>query len=86
MCIRDSSKGAALCALARLRGYARENVVAVGDYDNDLEMIVWAGLGISVANAQPAVIDAADTVVCSCNDGAIAQAVQLLEARLKQKG
>lgn len=81
-----ASKGAALEQMARACGYARENVVAVGDYDNDLEMIRWAGLGVAVANAQPYVREAADAVVCSSNEGAIAQAIALIEKRLLQKG
>lgn len=80
-----ASKGAALEQLARMCGYARERVVAVGDYDNDLEMIRWAGLGVAVANAQPDVRAAADAVVCDCNEGAIAQTIELIERKMGEK-
>lgn len=80
-----ASKGAALEQLASLCGYARECVVAVGDYDNDLEMIRWAGLGVAVANAQPDVRAAADAIVCSCNEGAIAQTIELIERQMHKK-
>lgn len=80
-----ASKGAALEQLSRIGGYARENVVAVGDYDNDLSMIRWAGLGAAVANAQPAVREAADVLVGSNEESAIAQLIALIERRL-QKG
>lgn len=81
-----ASKGTALEQMARTGRYARENVVAVGDYDNDLEMIRWAGLGVAVANAQPHVRDTADVIVCSNNEGAIAQTLALIEKRLLKNG
>ncbi|HMO60423.1 MAG TPA: HAD-IIB family hydrolase, partial [Roseiflexaceae bacterium] len=39
------SKGAALARLAAQSGIAREHVLAIGDQENDLSMITWAGLG-----------------------------------------
>lgn len=81
-----ASKGTALEQLARLKGYARENIIAVGDYDNDVEMIRWAGLGVAVANAQENVRAAADKIVCTSDEGAIAQLIALLEEHYKAKG
>lgn len=81
-----ASKGTALEALARLRGFARENIIAVGDYDNDLEMIRWAGLGVAVENAQESVRAAADRIVCTSDDGAIAQIIDELESKRLNKG
>ena len=80
-----ASKGTALEQLAHIRGYARENIIAVGDYDNDLEMIRWAGLGVAVKNAQDNVRAAADKIVCSSDDGAIAQVIEELEAELQNQ-
>lgn len=81
-----ASKGTALEQLAHLKGYARENIIAVGDYDNDVEMIRWAGLGVAVANAQENVRAAADQIVCTSDEGAIAQLIALLEEHYKAKG
>lgn len=81
-----ASKGTALEQLARIQGYARENIIAVGDYDNDVEMIRWAGLGVAVANAQENVRAAADQIVCTSDEGAIAQLIALLEEHYKAKG
>lgn len=81
-----SNKGLALQNLARLGGYSRERVIAIGDYDNDLEMISWAGLGLAVGNAQPCVHDIADACVCNNAQGAIAHALALLESRLEKEG
>ena len=46
-----ASKGAALRFLASHLGVPIEQVVAVGDQENDLEMIRVAGLGIAMAEA-----------------------------------
>jgi hydroxymethylpyrimidine pyrophosphatase-like HAD family hydrolase len=45
------SKGAALADWARARGYARDEVMAVGDNLNDLEMLEFAGRPIVMGNA-----------------------------------
>jgi HAD superfamily hydrolase (TIGR01484 family) len=45
------SKGLALATLARHLGVAREHVMAIGDQDNDLPMLQWAGLGLAMGNA-----------------------------------
>lgn len=47
------SKGAALRRLARQRGIAREEIVAMGDNWNDLEMLESAGRAIVMANGAP---------------------------------
>jgi hydroxymethylpyrimidine pyrophosphatase-like HAD family hydrolase len=45
------SKGAALERLAGMRGIAREEVMAIGDNWNDLDMLKWAGQPVIMANA-----------------------------------
>jgi len=56
------SKGTALNALVRELGLPLEQVMAVGDSANDLEMIQVAGIGATVANGHPSVRAAADMV------------------------
>src|ERR1044072_1424963 len=41
----DASKGAGLAAVAAEQGLTRDEVMAVGDNFNDLEMLEWAGTG-----------------------------------------
>ncbi|WP_250444629.1 HAD family hydrolase [Actinotalea sp. C106] len=43
-------------------GLAPEDVVAVGDGLNDLEMLAWAGTGVAIAGAPPEVLAVADRV------------------------
>ena len=73
---RDAGKGRALEALAAHYGLAREEVMAFGDSYNDISMLEWAGCGIAVANARPAVKAAADWVSpLTNNESAVADAL-----------
>ncbi len=56
----DGSKGTALSHLASSLGVSREEVVAVGDSPNDVDMIEWAGLGVAMGNAPDKVKSSAD--------------------------
>ncbi|MEN1761941.1 Cof-type HAD-IIB family hydrolase [Anoxynatronum sibiricum] len=57
-----ASKGAALEQLVKLKGFAMEEVVAVGDERNDLSMIRAAGTGVAVANANEELKAAANRI------------------------
>jgi Cof subfamily protein (haloacid dehalogenase superfamily) len=57
------SKGAALAALATRLGVPSEQVAAAGDMPNDLPMLAWAGVGLGVGAAHPAVLAVADAVL-----------------------
>jgi len=57
------SKSAALQWVCDHLGLRRERAVACGDGDNDIDMLRWAGLGVAMAEAAPAVRAAADVVV-----------------------
>jgi len=65
----DKGKGLALVA-TRL-GIAREDVIAVGDNENDLAMVQWAGLGVAMGNASNAVKKAAAWIAPSVADDGI---------------
>ena len=47
------SKGASLAEWATLRGLAREEVMAIGDNHNDLEMLTFAGIPVVMRNSVP---------------------------------
>jgi hydroxymethylpyrimidine pyrophosphatase-like HAD family hydrolase len=47
------SKGSSLAEWATLRGYEREEVMAVGDNHNDLEMLSFAGIPVVMGNSVP---------------------------------
>jgi hydroxymethylpyrimidine pyrophosphatase-like HAD family hydrolase len=69
------SKGAALATLAARLGIAREQVIAIGDHENDLPMIEWAGLGLAMGNAIPAARAAADAVIPPVDEAGVAWAI-----------
>jgi Cof subfamily protein (haloacid dehalogenase superfamily) len=47
------SKGATLAEWARRRGWSRDDVMAIGDNLNDLEMLQFAGLPVIMGNSVP---------------------------------
>jgi Cof subfamily protein (haloacid dehalogenase superfamily) len=71
-----ASKWRALAQLAAQRGITPEEIVAVGDDYNDLDMIRYAGLGIAMGNAVEAVREAADYVTGSNADDGLVQALE----------
>ena len=62
------SKASGLDFLCTRLGVRREEVIAVGDNHNDLDMISWAGLGVAMRNGLPAVLREADYVTERTND------------------
>jgi Cof subfamily protein (haloacid dehalogenase superfamily) len=75
-------KGEALAFTADYYGVRREDVIAIGDTDIDIPMLKYAGLSVAVANATPAVLDAADIVCPSHDEGGVADVIEkyVLEA------
>jgi hypothetical protein len=69
-------KGEALRVLAERYGIPRQHVVAVGDADNDLAMLTYAGLGVAMQNSMPRVLAVAGRVIGSNNSDAIADLAQ----------
>ncbi|MBS6195225.1 MAG: HAD family hydrolase [Clostridiales bacterium] len=64
--------------LCKKIGFAREQVIAIGDSDNDYEGICWAGTGVAMANANEKIRRAADFVVGTNNQDGVAQALEML--------
>ena len=48
--------------LAAYYGISQNEVMAIGDHDNDVEMIAWAGLGVAMGNASARAKAAADVI------------------------
>ena len=59
------SKATALEQLALALDLPAAQILAVGDSENDIPMLQWAGTGIAVANARPAVQAAANQVTAA---------------------
>jgi hydroxymethylpyrimidine pyrophosphatase-like HAD family hydrolase len=68
------NKGDALQRLAKVIGIPIEQTLAIGDGENDVEMISAAGTGLAVANASASARQAADIVLeARAEDGAMAE-------------
>jgi Cof subfamily protein (haloacid dehalogenase superfamily) len=69
------SKGAALRRLAGYMNIPMDEVVAIGDQLNDLEMIKAAGLGVAVENACSGLKSSSDYVTFSNDEEGVAEVV-----------
>jgi Cof subfamily protein (haloacid dehalogenase superfamily) len=72
----DCSKGSAMAFLARHFDVPLAQVLAIGDHNNDVEMLQMAGLGVAVGNAEPAVLACADYVAPSNDDEGVAHVIE----------
>jgi Cof subfamily protein (haloacid dehalogenase superfamily) len=74
------NKGAALEELAAELGVGADEVVAFGDYPNDLPMLAWAGTSIAPGNAHPDVLAEVDEVTAPNDEDGVALAIERLLA------
>jgi Cof subfamily protein (haloacid dehalogenase superfamily) len=78
------SKGAALHSLASIRGLERNQIMAIGDNLNDLEMLEYAGRAVVMANASQEVRQLAQRrgweITASNDEDGVAQAVEEVTA------
>lgn len=70
------SKGKAVAMLASLYNLRPEEIITIGDSENDLSMIEYAGLGIAMGNAQDTVKQKADFITDSNDHEGVANAVE----------
>ena len=73
----DASKGKGLGKLALLNGITPENVMAMGDNFNDIEMLDFAGVPVVMGNADPNLRERVEfyTTVTNDEDG-VARAIE----------
>lgn len=72
---KTASKGQTLSELANMLDIPRERVMAIGDSGNDIDMVEYAGLGVAMGNAIPAVKDVADVITDSVDEHGVATAI-----------
>lgn len=68
-------KGTAVAELAARLGLNASQVMACGDYDNDIGMIEWAKYGVAMANATERVRNAAAFLTRSNDEDGVAHAI-----------
>ncbi len=72
------NKGTGLALLAGHFGYAPEEVMAIGDYDNDESMFDWAGVPVAMGNAVEALKKKALYITESNTKDGVAEAIERL--------
>jgi len=72
----DATKGKALKFLGEMLDIKREEIMAVGDHYNDLDMLEYAGLGIAMEISPEEVQDMADFVSGDPNHDGMAEILQ----------
>lgn len=69
-------KGTALALIAEKLNISKEEIIAIGDNENDLSMLEYAGLGVAMGNALPYVKKAADYVTGTNDDNGVAEVIK----------
>jgi hydroxymethylpyrimidine pyrophosphatase-like HAD family hydrolase len=64
----QASKGLGVAAAAAELAISREEVMAIGDNLNDLEMLSYAAIGVVMGNAEPSLHDLTGLHATSTND------------------
>jgi len=72
---KEASKGKAVKALAEHLGIDQDQVMAIGDSGNDIDLVDFAGLGVAMENATDEVKAVADVVTASNNEHGVALAI-----------
>ena len=67
-----ATKGSALRELAQMLNIDRENIIAFGDNENDMDMLKFAGTGVIMENADSSLKSGADIVAPSCDNFGVA--------------
>lgn len=73
---KDINKGQSVKRLADYLKIDLQQVMAIGDMDNDISMIKLAGMGVAMENAQPMVKDIADYITKDNNHSSVGLAIE----------
>lgn len=71
-----AGKANALSWLAGNLGIRRSEVLACGNAENDMDMILWAGVGAAVSDSPEEVKAAADIVIADCDHDGVAEVIE----------
>lgn len=78
---RGSTKGGMVDELARRLGIRPENVYCVGDNQNDIPMLERSAIPFAPSNCAEAVKEYGAQILCHCDEGVLAQIVDILDKR-----
>jgi Cof subfamily protein (haloacid dehalogenase superfamily) len=75
---KGSSKGEAVAKLAKYLNLKSDEVMCIGDSENDLSMIKYAGIGVAMGNAVDEVKEAAKYITAPNTESGVAKAIKNL--------
>lgn len=73
---KETSKGNALKKICDFYGIDRNEIISIGDNENDISMIKFAGLGVAMGNAEEAVKNIADYITATNEDDGVAKVIE----------
>ena len=74
--IKGETKAKAIGIALEAINVKQEDSIAIGDSANDIDMLLYAGLGIAMGNADDRVKAASDAVTGNCGEGGVAEAIK----------
>ena len=73
---KECNKGFGLERLIKELGVNREEVISIGDEQNDFEMIKFAGLGVAMGNASEKIKEIADYITKTNEEDGVAHVIE----------
>jgi Cof subfamily protein (haloacid dehalogenase superfamily) len=70
------NKGAALKKLSEILGIAPSEMIAIGDNENDISMLKYAGLGVAMGNGEDIAKEVSQYITASNDNDGVAQAIE----------
>lgn len=78
---KNTHKGTAVMKLAEILGIDHSHTGAIGDYFNDFDMLKTVGVPACCGQAPKELKDISEFVACHCNNGAVADFLEYIEAK-----
>lgn len=73
---KSTSKGNALKKICDYYGIDRNEIISIGDNENDISMIEFAGLGVAMGNAEQIVKNIADYITTTNEEDGVAKVIE----------
>ncbi len=77
---RHVSKASGIEKLREIFGFTRDSIICVGDAENDIEMVKYAKIGISVEDGYPELIQVADKIIPSAKEGGVIKILDIINS------
>lgn len=74
--VKGLNKAVGIGKVLELTGIKQENTIAIGDSNNDYDMIEFAGIGVAMANSQKRILDMADYITDTNHNCGVAKAIE----------